>query len=127
MTILIAALAACGVFLIIWTLLEAMLLPLPPKDTLLIVYLHGDAAQVQQTIRACRWLRECRGVQGELLLVDCGLPEEARKAAELMICGDDTVNLCEQAHLTDYLRLENTGIGTGTDQRHDSCGSVSEL
>ena len=33
MTILIAALAACGVFLIAWTVFEALLMPLPEKDT----------------------------------------------------------------------------------------------
>ncbi len=127
MTILIAALAACGVFLILWTIFEALLLPLPGEDTLLVVYLRGDAAHVQQSIRACRWLRERRGIYGQVLLVDCQLKEEARKAAELMICSDDTIKMCKGTELADYLRLESTEVGAGTDQRDDSRSSISEL
>ena len=57
MTILIAALAACGVFLIAWTVFEALLMPLPEKDTYLLVYLRGDAAHLPGEYR--RHAAEC--------------------------------------------------------------------
>ena len=85
MTILIAALAACGVFLILWTIFEALLMPLPKDDTYLLVYLRGDAGRVEQHMRACDWLRERRGVRGRVLFVDDGLDAEARHAAERFV------------------------------------------
>ena len=113
MTILIAALAACGVFLIAWTVFEALLMPLPEKDTYLLVYLSGDAAQAQQCIRACCWLRERRGVRGRVLFVDAGLTPEARQAAEQMIGADPSLALCGGGE--EYTILENWKRGAGTD------------
>lgn len=113
MTILIAALAACGVFLIAWTVFEALLMPLPEKETYLLVYLHGDAAQTQQRIRACCWLRERRGIRGRMLFVDEGLTPEARRAAEQMIGTDLSLALCGRGE--EYTILENWKRGAGTD------------
>ncbi len=113
MTILIAALAACGVFLICWSIFEALLMPLPEKDTFLLVYLRGDAAQVQQRIRACGWLRERRGVRGRVIFVDTGLSEEARCAALQLTQGDAAVLLCCAGE--EYGILEKWKRGTGTD------------
>ena len=113
MTILIAALAACGAFLISWTVFEALLMPLPEEDTYLIVYLRGDTAQVQQRIRACDWLRERRGVRGKVIYVDTGLAEDVRQAAQKMIGEDSSLLLCKAGE--EYLELEKWKRGSGAD------------
>ena len=113
MTVLIAALAACGVFLIAWTLAEAFVMPLP--NAFVIVYLHGDAAETEQCVRASRWMRDRRRVNGKLIFVDQGLDEEAKEIVRRMISGDTTAAFCTQPQLAEYLKLEKEELGTGAD------------
>ena len=44
LTILTAGLAACGLLLLLWSVAEAMLLPLPREDAVLVAPLQGGAA-----------------------------------------------------------------------------------
>ena len=111
MTILIAALAACGVLLILWTIFEALLMPLPKDDTYLLVYLRGDAGRVEQHMRACDWLRERRGVRGRVLFVDDGLDAEARHAAERFVAQESALYLCGRGE--EYTILESWKRGAG--------------
>lgn len=111
MTILIAALAACGVFLILWTVFEALLMPLPEDDTCLLVYLRGDSGQVEQHMRACDWLRERRGVRGRVLFVDDGLDAEARHIAERFVAQEPALHLCGSGE--EYTVLESWKRGAG--------------
>ena len=111
MTILIAALAACGVFLILWTIFEALLMPLPKDDTYLLVYLRGDAGRVEQHMRACDWLRERRGVRGRVLFVDDGLDAEERHAAERFVAQESALYLCGRGE--EYTILESWKRGAG--------------
>lgn len=52
LTILTAGLAACGLLLLLWSVAEAMLLPLPREDAVLVAPLQGGAAEVERQIRA---------------------------------------------------------------------------
>lgn len=124
LTMIIAALAGCGLLLIAWTIFEAMLFPMPGEDAVLILPLSGDAAAAQQQIRACRWLREHRGLRARVILVDRGLTPEAQNAVEQMIRGEQAEVLCAETQVMEYLGLEKEYIGTGTDQRHDCCGGL---
>lgn len=114
LTVLIGALAVCGAFLIAWALIEALFMH-TPKDSCHIFYLRGNDAQVEQQVRSCRWLRERRGLRGQLILVDCGISPEAQITVQLMLRNDDTIKLCTFAQLADFIRLENETIGAGTD------------
>lgn len=51
LTILTAGLAACGLLLLLWSVAEAMLLPLPREDAVLVAPLQGGAAEVERQIR----------------------------------------------------------------------------
>ena len=42
LTILTAGLAACGLLLLLWSVAEAMLLPLPREDAVLVAPLQGE-------------------------------------------------------------------------------------
>lgn len=114
LTILVAALAACGIFLVAWAIFEALLTPLP-EHTCHIVYLQGDAAAVEQHIRTCLWLRERRGMRGTFYFVDFGLCPEAQEAAQLLLKDEQAAVLCSGTQLLDYLERENREIGSGAD------------
>lgn len=104
LTILIAALAACGLFLIIWTLMDALSYPIPRKNTVFIVRLEGDALKVQQTIGACFRLREHRGYGETLIFTDGGIDTEAQLAAELMLRDHPEAVLCAPNQAADFIR-----------------------
>ncbi len=122
LTILIAALAAGGIFLVLWAVFEALLTPLP-EHTCHIVRLQGPAATVEQHIRTCLWLRARRGIRGHFYFVDCGLEPEAQLAAQLLLHEQPGAVLCSAAQLIDFLEQENGEIGSGAHQRnHRRCG-----
>lgn len=115
LTIMIACLAACGVLLILWTMVEALLMPLPTEEAVLVLPLSGDGAQVEQQIRGCRWLREHRGLRARLLLVDQGLTPEGQIQVELLIRGQEGERLCAASQVAEYLELEKEKLGAGAD------------
>lgn len=115
MKVMIAAFAACGLLLVLWTLFEAFLLPSSGENALHVYYLRGDSAETEHTIRACLHLREHRGMRGVLLFADDGLTPEAQTAAELLLRDAADAALCSRAQVADYIRRENDGIGAGTD------------
>ncbi len=115
LTILAAALAACGAFLILWAILDALLLPLPQRDTFHVIYLHGSVQQVEQTLRAGIWLRERRGARGTLLFVRDALSAEAAEAAGRYLEDFEGTALCRAAELPEMLRWEKETVGAGSD------------
>lgn len=115
LTILISSLAACGVFLIIRTLTDAVSYPIPRKNTVFIVRLEGNSSQVQQIIRACFRLREYRGYGEILIFTDGGIDAEAQLAAELMLRKHPEAVLCAPEQVVDYIRWEKETVGAGTD------------
>lgn len=104
LTILIAALAACGLFLIVWTLTDAISYPVPRKNTIFIVQLEGNASKVERTIAACFRLREHRGYGEILIFTDGGIDTEAQLAAELLLRNHPEAVLCAPSQVADYIR-----------------------
>lgn len=87
LTILTAGLAACGLLLLLWSVAEAMLLPLPREDAVLVAPLQGGAAEVERQIRGCRWMREHRGLRAQIIWIDRGLTPEGQEAAARLAAG----------------------------------------
>ncbi len=114
LTILIAALAVCGLFLIVWAMTDALFLRLP-NDSCHIFFLCGDDAQVEQQLRSCLWFRKQRGLRGKMIFVDCGISAQAQITAQLMLKNDDTTHICAFQQINDYIRWEKETIGTGAD------------
>jgi len=112
--VMIAALAACGLLMILRALFEAFLLPVSGDEAIHIYYIRGDSAEAEHTVRACLHLREHRGMRGTLLFADDGLTPEAQTAAELLLRGAPDAALCSNAQIFDYIRRENDVIGAGT-------------
>lgn len=115
LSVIIAALAACGLFLVAWALMEALFLPQPKQNAFYVVRLSGDAGQVQQTARACLRLRERRGLRCRLVFVDSGIDNESLSALQLLMQGQNGVTLCAPAQLLENIQWENEEIGIGAD------------
>lgn len=113
--IMLAALASCGLLMILRALLSAVLLPLSGRDAFHVYFIGGGAAEAEHTIRACLHLREHRGMRGMLIFADDGLTQEAQTAAELLLRRAPDTALCSTAQIFDYIRRENDGLGAGTD------------
>ena len=104
-TILISALAVCGIFLVAWSLTEAYVMKLP-SDSVHIFYLHGTDAEVEQKLRACLWMRTRHGLRGKVIFVDGGMSPQAQITAQLMLADDEAIHICSDEQLLQYIREE---------------------
>lgn len=67
----------------------------------LVIRARGDAPELEQLLRGIRWLRESGTLTAEVLLVDCGLTEDAaalcaraaRRCEDLKLC--NTEEICQ--------------------------------
>ena len=103
LTILTAGLAACGLLLLLWSVAEAMLLPLPREDAVLVAPLQGGAAEVERQIRGCRWMREHRGLRAQIIWIDRGLTPEGQEAAARLLRDAAGEQLCAAGQAAEYL------------------------
>lgn len=103
LTILTAGLAACGLLLLLWSVAEAMLLPLPREDAVLVAPLQGGAAEVERQIRGCRWMREHRGLRAQIIWIDRGLTPEGQEAAARLLRDAACEQLCAAGQAAEYL------------------------
>ena len=86
MVYLIVFLAAVGTAVLLWCLTGLLLYPVFGPEMVTYCRVEGDGETMEHCVRAYGWLRDCRREGGRLVLVDCGLSESGRKAAELL-CG----------------------------------------
>ena len=75
----ISALAAIGVTTLLWLAVSLLLWRERPVDAVYLVPLRGDVAGLDVTLRRLAQSRRL-----PVLLVDCGLTEEGRRAAALL-------------------------------------------
>ena len=75
----VAALAAIGVTALIWLAASLLLWRERPVDAVYLVRVSGDGTGLDVTLRRLAQSRRL-----PVLLVDCGLTEEGRRAAELL-------------------------------------------
>lgn len=115
LSLLIGALSVCGLFLILWTLYDALLIPPSEEDAFHVFRLRGNASAAQQLVKACLRLRQHRGMRGILLFVDDGLDAEAQIAVSLLLRGQTGAHLCAKSQIGDFLQWERENVGAGTD------------
>lgn len=73
--IILIVLAAFGLLCALWAVFGALL---PGQRGAAMVCICRGAAEEEQTVRHCAWLRDLGLFRGPLLLVDAGMPPEAR-------------------------------------------------
>lgn len=77
--IILSALAACGVLLILWVVIGVLLMPFAPKNSCMIIWVHGNRDRLELQLRAYGWLLNTGLVRSRLLLVAAN-EEEAQLA-----------------------------------------------
>ena len=100
----VALLAAIGLASLVWTAVRAVLFAGPERrrEIGLVLPAQGDGERLEEQLRFLDGLRRERGLSGRALLVDCGLSEEGKKLAKLLVKEDRWVSLCQKDEIADY-------------------------
>lgn len=100
-----ALLASIGLASVLWTVIRALFFAAPPRRTEIAALLpaQGDGAQLEEQIRVLQGLRKEQGIFTRALLVDCGLTEEGRKLAGILVREHRWVSLCGKDEVGEYL------------------------
>ena len=100
--ITLCVLLILGFAWLLWMLSGALLTPVRSgRDTriTLVVQARGDAPELENLLRGIRWLRESGTLMADVLLVDCGLTDDAlceraaRQCEDLKLC--NTEEICQ--------------------------------
>ena len=102
---LVALLASVGLASIMWTVVRAVLFAGQEvrREIAALLPVQGDGEHREEQVRVLARLRQEQGVFGRALLVDCGLTEEGRKLADLLVREHRWVSLCGREEVGDYL------------------------
>ena len=97
----VAALAAIGVTALLWLAASVLLYRESPVDAVYVMKVSGDAAGLDAALRILAQNRRL-----PVLLVDCGLTDEGRRAAALL--SDMNTKLLTPQELAAYYTEEDT-------------------
>ena len=100
----VAALAAIGLTAVIFLLVSAIVHP-RRRDALpatAVVEACGEAKALEYTVRALLRSRYEQGGFSRVVIVDCGLSDDARCVAELLCRSEYETYLCRKEELTDF-------------------------
>ena len=97
----VAALAAIGVTALLWLAASVLLYRESPVDAVYVMRVSGDAAGLDAALRILAQNRRL-----PVLLVDCGLTDEGRRAAALL--SDMNTKLLTPQELAAYYTEEDT-------------------
>lgn len=106
LTLIICAFAACGVLLVGRAALDALRMPVRREDAVFVVCLRGNAAQVEQTVRACLRLRQRRPEFETLLFIDRGIDPEGQRVARLALRNETNAALCSAQQIPEFISWE---------------------
>ena len=101
----IAMLAAIGLASMIWTVVKAVLFAGPERrvEIAALVPVQGEGEGLEEQLRFLQGMREEQRMFGRALVVDCGLSEEGRKLARMLVRKHRWAALCGKDEVGDYL------------------------
>jgi len=102
---LIAFLAATGLAAIFW-LLAGQILRLrswAPQGAVLILAVGGYEPQLEKRLRRAQEMAWGMKMPPRIVVVDCGMESETRRAAEELVAWDTTFTLCGAENLKTFL------------------------
>lgn len=105
--ITLCVLLILGFAWLLWMLSGALLTPVRSgRDTriTLVVQARGDAPELENLLRGIRWLRESGTLMADVLLVDCGLTEEAAALAERLARQCEGLKLCNTEEICQWMQ-----------------------
>lgn len=97
----IAALAAVGLATIVWFTVTALTHPRERvrSETAVIVPARGAAETLEHTVRTLESERYASGGFSRIIIVDCGMDEDAQRVAQLLCRESFDVTVCPQGDL----------------------------
>ena len=94
----IAALSAIGLTAVIWVIAGAILHPRRrgTLDAVAVIPASGAAENLEYTVRALERTRFETGGFRRIVILDCGLSEDALKVADILCRDDYDVTICKK-------------------------------
>lgn len=105
--ITLCVLLILGFAWLLWMLGCALLTPVRSgRDTriTLVVQARGDAPELENLLRGIRWLRESGTLMADVLLVDCGLTDDARALCEHAARQREDLKLCNTEEICQWMQ-----------------------
>lgn len=101
----IAALSAIGLTAVIWVIAGLILHPRRrgTMETIAVVPACGAAEKLEHTVRALTRSRYEEGGFTRIVILDCGLDDEAQKVAELLCRRNYDVSVCRKEEFLQIL------------------------
>ena len=109
---LVAMCAATGLVTLLWLLLSLVLLPLRRKragPALVLLPVSGEAQGLEYHLRELLENRREYGRFRQILIVDCGLTENAVKLTCLLCSQEEDVSFCPLPALEERLQMYKDG------------------
>ena len=106
---LVAALAAVGVFGLLWAFTRVVFAIRYPlrKSALVVIPVRGDGSGLQEQVYALTGFGRDEGVIGRILVVDCGLDEEGQKLCRILARENRWVTLCRPEQVAEHINNES--------------------
>lgn len=105
--ITLCVLLILGFAWLLWMLGCALLTPVRSgRDTriTLVVQARGDAPELENLLRGIRWLHESGTLMADVLLVDCGLTDDARALCERAALQREDLKLCNTEEICQWMQ-----------------------
>ena len=105
--ITLCVLLILGFAWLLWMLSGALLTPVRSgRDTriTLVVQARGDAPELENLLRGIRWLRESGTLMADVLLVDCGLTDDARARGARAARQCEDLKLCNTEEICQWMQ-----------------------
>lgn len=94
--ILLASLAAVGLFTLLWLGLGRLLIPTHSIHLLLPV--KGDGGDLEHNLKGLRWLHATGLLDAQIDLLDAGLSDAGRERVERLLRSESSLHLYERRH-----------------------------
>ena len=91
----------------LWMLACALLTPVRfcrDARSTLVVQARGDAPELENLLCGIRWLRESGTLMADVLLVDCGLTDDARALCEGAARQCEDLKLCNTEEISQWMQ-----------------------
>lgn len=102
--VILSLLAVAGMLSLSWLLFGRLLTPAGNGETVSLVPGQGDGEDLEQAVRGLLWLRGGGMLQGNLVIVDCGLSPTGRAVAAALCMREPGVEVCPLSQLSVYIK-----------------------
>lgn len=106
--VILSLLAVAGMLSLSWLLFGRLLTPAGNGETVSLVPGQGDGEDLEQAVRGLLWLRGGGMLQGDLVIVDCGLSSTGRAIAAALCMREPGVEVCALSQLSVYIKQKTT-------------------